>query len=256
MKLSKIAVRTIALALLPIAALAQAPATRPAAKSPVANSGAAAAAPGRAGGRPLGVLSGASTRPYTQQEWDEMISFLDANSPLRAKALRNPNNIPEANRLNLIRTFRAYKLIKDQNPEIAELRVQRFQNEDKLYGLQLDAHRFPDRIPQIREEIRKTVEQLVDLGLKEHEVRIHRLQSLQADEQAKLEEERAGAMTAIELRTNRILDQARRLGVGRNGSSQAVPATRPDAIDTVELKPQQDDSNTVNVDAPLQLDKK
>jgi hypothetical protein len=202
---------------LPMAALAQSSSTRPSAR----NVPDAMSAPAPRGNVP-------SIRPYTQQEWDEMMDFLRVNSPLRAQSLANmrlPDNAPA--KTNLIRTYRAYKLISEQNPEIGNLRRQQFQVEDKLFGLQARVRRFPEQADQLKPQVHFWVEKIVNLEIAEKEIRVKRLQSMLGEETAKLDQQKANAEATVEDRTDRIMEQARRQAAARGNGPMAAPATRP-----------------------------
>ncbi|MDP9175879.1 MAG: hypothetical protein M3O30_18735 [Planctomycetota bacterium] len=271
MKLKKFAACTFSLFVMPVVAMAQtqSPSTRPIA-IPVPVSSEHSAIP-----QPSSVVAAfATSRPSNRVEWDEMMKFLNENSPLRARALSNlrlPENAPM--RQNMLRNYQFYKQAKDRLPEVAELRKKRFQVEDRLFGLAALVRRSAgEGSPELRREVHNNIETLVNLGISEHELRIKNLQSLLNDEQRKLEQEKANEQTTVSDRTNKIMEQARRPGTsGRGASTPAAPnnpggakpmggpakaqmpgssTTRPDTGGTLDIGPPGNGSGDLIISAP------
>jgi hypothetical protein len=201
------------------------PSTRPAAPaavepnqaSPVGNSAQIRRALRALAGRTRGVA------PYSQQEWDDMMTFLRQYSPARAHVLANlhlPENAPI--RLDAIRKWRTFNFTKEHFPAIADQMLHRFQLEDDLFDLMLKAQADGSEIEEYRDLIHNKVAQIVQLDFVERQTRIDQLQKLLETEKQSLARDQAIVQKVIDHRTDTIMA---RLGqVSSDGSS---PATRP-----------------------------
>jgi len=179
------------------------------------------------GGRTSGV------RPYTQQEWDDMMTFMQDNSPARAHVLANlqvPNNSPI--RLDAIRKWRNYSFTKEHFPAVADQLLRRFKLEDDLFALTLTAQAEGGAdAAQVRDKIRDKVAEMVQLDFSERQTRIDKLQNMLEAEKAKLASDQASQDKVIDQRTNAIMNRLDRL------SRAPVPTTRPDGGDAADENP-------------------
>jgi hypothetical protein len=218
------AVKIIAISVLALAALtcagasADQPATRPAANS-LTNSQTR-----RALRALVGKTSGVA--PYTQQEWDEMLTFMEQYSPARAHVLETiqlPHESPI--RLDAIRKWRNYKFTSEHFPTIADGLLRRFTLEDDLFDLTLKA-RADDgsEAVEIHDLIRAKIGQIVDLEFAEQQARVDRLQKLLDEEKDRLSSSQLSREDLIDRRTNMIIR-----GIEKGNPNLAPPATtRPD----------------------------
>jgi hypothetical protein len=166
-----------------------------------------------------------TTVHFTQEEWNDMMSFMETYSPARAAVLER-TDLPEdsAIRQGLIRKWRAYKFVKDHFPEMATLQERRFTLEDDLFKLAMDekdveqdATSRADDSEDIRDRIHAKVAQLVELGIQEDQLRIERLKRMLGDLNVKLAADQASEQRRIEDRTQRLM------------GSYPWPSTRPSA---------------------------
>jgi hypothetical protein len=163
---------------------------------------------------------------FTQDEWNDMMSFMETYSPARAAVLERAD-LPEESTVRqvLIRKWRAYKFVKDHFPEMAKLQERRFTLEDDLFVLAMrekdreaDAGSpTADSSQDLHDLIHAKVADLVALGIAEDQLRIERLKRMLGDLNAKLAADQASEQRRIEDRTQRLM------------GSYPWPATRPSA---------------------------
>jgi len=222
--------------LVSLAASADEPSTRPEQK---ASPGPSTAQPG---GNPaqlrralLALIGGrtAGVRPYTQQEWDDMMAFMQENSPARGRVLANlqvPDNSPI--RLDAIRKWRNYNFTKEHFPAVADQLLRRFRLEDDLFALTLTAQaEGAGNGAQIRDKIRDKIAQMVQLDFSERQTRIDKLQKMLEEEKAKLAGDQASQDKLIDQRTNAIMSRLDKL------NRASAPTTRPQGEDAAEQTP-------------------
>jgi len=186
----------------PLVARAQLPATRPTPAGQILS-------------RPGGMLRG---------EWDEMMSFLAANSPNRARVLSQIdvwNNYPVIARGEVLRKWRNYKFVSEHFPEAAPLRIQKFRVEDDLFGLELQVRADPSQLQDVRPQVRTKEAELVQLADQEHQLRIQKLEKLLAQERQKLADEQSQQEKLIDQRTDKMMQRLGRV------VAKAAAATRP-----------------------------
>jgi hypothetical protein len=174
-----------------------------------------------------------NVRPYTQQEWDDMMAFMQDNSPARWHVLANlqvPNNSPI--RLDAIRKWRNYNFTKEHFPAVADQLLRRFHLEDDLFALTLTAQAEGQADgSQIHDKIRDKIADLVQLDFSERQTRIDKLQKMLEDEKAKLASDQASQDKLIDQRTNAIMNRLERL------SRAPAPTTRPGGEDAADGTP-------------------
>jgi hypothetical protein len=174
-----------------------------------------------------------TVRPYTQQEWDDMMAFLQDNSPARAHVLANlqvPNNSPI--RLDAIRKWRNYNFTKEHFPAVADQLRRRFKLEDDLFALTLTAQAEGGAdTAQIHDKIRNKIAEMVQLDFSERQTRIDKLQKMLEAEKAKLASDQASQDKLIDQRTNAIMSRLDRL------NRASAPTTRPDGEDAADQTP-------------------
>jgi hypothetical protein len=163
-------------------------------------------------------------RPATPQEWDEMMAFMQDNSPARWHVLSTVS-VPPVVKLDAIRRWRNYTLARDHLPAVADLMVQRFQVEDDLFALTLSAQENADTsLDEFYDKIHAKVEKLVQLDLAERQTRIDNLEKLVDQEKTKLASDQAQEEKTVDQRTNAILNRLQKL----SHTTLASTTTRPD----------------------------
>jgi hypothetical protein len=184
--------------------------------------------------------------PPTQQEWDQMMNFLEVNSPARWRVLSTvdlPLNAPV--RRDAIRRWRNYNFTREHFPDVADLLIKRIRLEDDLFALTLDAQSSGEmESASIREKIRSKIQEIVQLDFSERQTRIDKLQKMLEQEKSKLAADQATEDKIIEQRTNQIMGR-----LDRVARDTASPTTRP-------MTEEADENDAVPTDAPvINLDK-
>lgn len=178
--------------------------------------------------RALRALIGARTmsiRPATPQEWDEMMAFMEINSPARWHVLSSLNLPPSAPvRLDAINKWRNYNFTKEHFPAIADELLQRYHLEDDLFALTLAAQQDGGgEAPVIREKIHDKIDQMVQLEFSERQKRIDKLEAMLEEEKSKLASDQESEEKTVDLRTSAIMNRLERL------NRALATTTRPDA---------------------------
>ncbi|MGD0387952.1 MAG: hypothetical protein ABSC42_03270 [Tepidisphaeraceae bacterium] len=219
-----------------LAASADEPSTRPAQRAgPPLSTAGPVANPVRLRRALLALIAGrtANVRPYTQQEWDDMMAFMQENSPARGRVLANlhvPNNSPV--RLDAIRKWRNYNFTKEHFPAVADQLLRRFKLEDDLFALTLTAQAEGEAgVAQMRDKIRGKIADMVQLDFSERQTRIDKLQKMLEEEKARLASDQASQDKLIDQRTNLIMNRLDKL------SRASAPTTRPDGEDAADENP-------------------
>jgi hypothetical protein len=223
-KLSKLAMGLILL--LPVLSGADTPATQPDTNPPTAIDG------GQMRPRFMGRGMAAGSR----QEWDEMMDFMRKNSPNRARVLAESDAYESPRRFAILKRWRDYKFVAERFPEIADLRVQRFQTEDAIFGLELQARRDPANFQNLRPLVQAKAAELVQLSIEERQRRIEKMESLLEQEKQKLASDQAGENQLIDQRTDRIMQRMAR-AAGRDDAT-TQPSAQPQQPSSQQQPPQ------------------
>jgi Skp family chaperone for outer membrane proteins len=175
------------------------------------------------GALPVGV------RPATPEEWNEMMAFMQDNSPVRYQVLSELNLGPNARvRLDAINKWRNYVFTRDHFPELADLMATRFRVEDDLFSLTLTAQQEGlDAAPDVRERIHDKVKEEVQIEFAERQKRIEKLEALLDQEKSKLASDQQSEDALVDQRTNGIMNRLARLN-----RSVASTTTRPSNQET------------------------
>jgi hypothetical protein len=143
-----------------------------------------------------------------RQEWNDMILFLQKNAPNRARVIDENDAWSNYHvRAELLKHWRDYRFVAEHFPEVGDLRVKRFQVEDVIFGLELQARHDPSVLESIRPQIRLQAAVLVHLSIEEHRLRIQKLQNLLKQEQERLSEEEGQEDAAVDRREQQIMDR-------------------------------------------------
>ncbi len=168
---------------------------------------------------------------FTMAEWNDMMTFLYANSPNRAQVLDHLN-LPDSAPIKqeLIRKWRAYNFVKEHFPKLADIHVQRYHLEDEIFGLMTEARADPSRRQEIRKSVRSRVMALAQLSVDERKLRVERLEQMLGEEKLRLNAEQDRQSEIIDERMNKIfrnLGQPESLRPAQDGPAQA-DADQPD----------------------------
>ena len=165
----------------------------------------------------------AGIRPYTQQEWDDMMDFMQTNAPTRWHILATLPLAPNAPvRLDAMRKWRNYVFTRDHFPDVADQLLKRFRLEDDLFALTLDAQSSGEvDSASIRDRIRSKIAEIVQLDFSERQTRIDKLEKMLDEEKSRLAADQASFDKIINQRTDQIMTRLDRL------SRETAPTTRP-----------------------------
>jgi hypothetical protein len=175
--------------------------------------------------RALRALAGRTrgVAPYSQQEWDDMMTFLGRYSPARAFVLAHlnlPENAPI--RLDAIRKWRNFNFTKEHFPAIADQMLRRFHLEDDLFDLMLKAQADNSQLTEYRDLIHNKVAQIVQLDFVERQTRIDQLQKLLESEKQAFAMDQAMVQKVIDHRTDTIMAR-----LGQLSPDTESPTTHP-----------------------------
>lgn len=132
-----------------------------------------------------------------ETDWSEVERFLETNSPNRWAAFKNL--APEQQqRLRRFILPRIRVLLRDDD-EFMELRKQQIRIEDQMFGL-VQQIRSADQPDPLKEQLRETVRQLVELRMKERELRIARLRMAVQEETQRLQQDQQNMEQIVEQR--------------------------------------------------------
>jgi TolA-binding protein len=236
-----------------LTAPADPPATRPASQSaqPVAPSPRVRAQQLR---QLLRALTGNTNniRPFTPQEWDDMMAFLEENSHARWYVLSNlhlPENSPI--RLGAIREWRNYNFTKEHFPAVADEMLKRYKLEDELFGLTIKAVSSDQSDEEIRDLIKNKISEMVQLDLSERQLRIDKLQKLLDAEKQNLQRDQAMEEQVIAQRTSGMMARLERLRAATQPSATTQPSgagPAPDGAVTTDTPAGDNDSGAAAPD--------
>lgn len=172
---------------------------------------------------------------FSQDEWNEVMSFLQNVSPARAAVLARTTNLPVESpvRQGLIRRWRAYKFVRDHFPEMAQLQARRFGLEDDLFKLAMDEkdrENNPtapgvDSADFTREKIHAKVTELLDLGIAEDRLRIEKVERMLSNAKNTLAQDQAREPKLIEFRTDTMMGRFTHSTTRPSGASPHGDAT-------------------------------
>jgi hypothetical protein len=200
-------------------AFAQRTATRPAAAGPLARLRGALSALAAARNAGQSIDS-------TRAEWDEILKFLDVNSPIRAAALRQAGLSPAAPlRLAITRYYRGYLILDEKLPEIADLRRKRMRIEDDIFDLVVQNREGKVNANDFKYKIQEKEAALFDNGLDEQTKRLEMLKNLYDDESQKLDQQKNLRQSIIGSRTNLLINRQQSSSPSPGGGS--APASQP-----------------------------
>lgn len=146
---------------------------------------------------------GPEARRGEMRAWD----FFRTYSRRRAEAIRAlPQEKQERVRGLITARYGGIWLIETQNPKLFDLKIKQVQAEDDIFGLKGELAENPGKGDQIRAELRKKVEELVELRMDERKQRIERLKKQLGDEEKQLKEDQAKKEKMVEKQYERVLD--------------------------------------------------
>jgi hypothetical protein len=184
------------------------------------------------GGRRMGGGPRRLAEPLpTDAEWGEISAFMKEHSPERLNAINSlPDGVRRDNlKILLNREYKNFQRIKVDQPEVGQLMIKRLDLEDRVFKLANDvraerAHGDP-RLNSDKQSLEKTVGDWIDASFKEREARVARLKTALADEEDKLERDRANREQLVQIRLKNFLN-------GQRADSRIMDASPVDPRDT------------------------
>jgi hypothetical protein len=173
----------------------------------------------------------AADAPLTEEEWGKAVTFMEQYSPNRLHALQEGVG-PDSPRYNELRKFinrhyRELSQLKDRNDtEIYNLRVKTIQAEDEFWGLRQKLRETPEsqRDP-IRQQLRAKVAEQLELGDRERQLRITRLEKVLAEEKEKLEADKGRMAQRVDERYRMLIRPQVNQGKGKGKREEPASNT-------------------------------
>lgn len=169
----------------------------------------------------------------SQEEWTQAQQFMKEHSPERWKAFNNRLNPDQQARLRptIIRRYRMLQILKNNQKEFYHLRLKRMKTEDDIFGLKRDWKvASATNKPKIEEKLKWKLGELVDLGIREHRLRIERFKKLIAREQKQIASEQKDREQTVAKHLKAIEKERGRLGEPKVAKA-ASPTTQPSGSD-------------------------
>jgi hypothetical protein len=179
---------------------------------------------GSAGG--AGRAPGSAPSP---EEWAEISQFMREHSPLRWEQYEKLG--PEAQkRLEtvIIERYRTLQRLKQDSPEIYEIRMKRLPLEDRIFRLSREVRRAKgnsDKAAPLRQELTMAVARWIKLGFDEQEARIKQLQDQVDRMTARLKNEQAQSEELIKNRVE-MVEKTGNLGPDLDRRTDGQPERR------------------------------
>ena len=151
----------------------------------------------------------------TTQESEDAIDFVSKHSPNRYAVFnRLPvNSQPRQRMVNMMtNVYRNLQRSKDQDPEVYELMVKRFELEDSLFDFEFRRRLIRGDDSNARSELRAKAAEIVQLSLREREKRIERLERALDTEKKALAADRANPEALVDGHAKRLMAQLRDWG--------------------------------------------
>jgi hypothetical protein len=172
--------------------------------------------------------------PTKDPKWAEARAFLDKYSPIRAAAFAAlPDNADKAGFENMILfSYESTQRIAADHDLYAAV-IERIKVEDAIFGLVTDLPKLPaDKRDAAKANLHDQVVALVDVNLKERELRLDRLAKTLESERAQLAKDLSEKDKLVESRMDAVLrgdfqqisPRGLRGGRGRPGGDEVPPA--------------------------------
>jgi hypothetical protein len=129
---------------------------------------------------------------YSPEELKAAVEFMQKHAPHRLavmESFRNPQ-IFQRTRQTIVNQKRNFDRIKTNNansPEIYEARLREFEINDEIFGICKKIQQRPADAKALTPELESKVSELWDLGIKERQARIDRLEKMLAAQKSSLE---------------------------------------------------------------------
>jgi len=179
--------------------------------------------------------------PLSQQEILETVNFFRDHAPNRFALFDQlDDGFPRRRVLRVMNNrFRQIQRFRESDPDLYAMSVKQFELQDEAFGILRSAGNSasgggdPEAVARLREKVRT----MVEVGLKEREKRVDRLERMLRDEKARLEADKADpdgliARQMKQLRNEseevkRYFDQIQEFQRGRDDRANPTPTTAP-----------------------------
>jgi hypothetical protein len=176
-------------------------------------------------------LRGRQDLAPTTSEWEDISAFMKEHSPERFKAL---SNLPEGRaRTSLValatRNYRNLLRMRNEQPDVAQLMMDRVELEDQIFKLANQLKSAKNQADRQSDTDKKLLQQkigeLLDMNIKERQLRISKLEKTLQNEQTQLAEDSKNRDELIERRLHVFLDG--RLDGSPQDNRDQKPTTQP-----------------------------
>lgn len=152
-------------------------------------------------------------RQVNDEQWEEILKFMREISPYRTAAYDEMSSPANKELIRKLVTARYDYLmhVKRDDPALYEIQVEKTRAEDSIFGI-LQRARTGERPvgEEERKALREEVARLVEVNLKEREMRIEKAQRTLADAKTRLEEDRKQQETLVDEKVNQYLREGAR----------------------------------------------
>ena len=150
-----------------------------------------------------------ATRPVGADEWQYVDRFMNTYSTHRWAKFRE---LPDDDRKQRLRGFvaqryRAMQELKQNDPKIYDVRLQRLQIEDKIFDLGWKLNHDADNVQQTRTALQAQLRLLIENRIQERTLRVAQLEQRLSSEKERLTDESTNKEKAIDASMNAIEKQ-------------------------------------------------
>jgi hypothetical protein len=165
------------------------------------------------------------------EEWTKLVGFIKENSPNRYLLLlrQTPAPLPGSMvRFRLLQRWLNLEQLQRNQPDLYAIRVDQFKAEDAMIGLVAEfrqARRHTDfgRVRDLKARIRAQAAKLVDLNLRDRQLRLKNIQAALSQQESQLAQDMLNRDKLVDERANQILSRTDRL----SGFRDRTPASQP-----------------------------
>jgi hypothetical protein len=146
------------------------------------------------------------SRPMTMDDWRDMDEFSRRYSPRRWQAVRSLDAAQQERIAGMMALRRGWlRRLQQGDPELYELRVQRISAEDLVFGLRQELDKVEgEQAAKVRDMLRSAVRELVQVALKERQIRLERFAERLKQERQRLSEDQGRVDQLIEQRLEAV----------------------------------------------------
>jgi len=167
-------------------------------------------------------------QPPTEEEWKEVVAFMEKHSPYRLEQIQKFKEInPLRNNLRS-RIWTQYRQMQEQKKDdekLYDISLKRFELKDQQFHIlqQISKAKGDDRT-SLRDELRKNAGELVTLNLQERELRLEKLTQTVEKERQRLDKDQQNREQLVDDQIKQVIghDPAQREGHRGKGVEPAA----------------------------------